>query len=309
MKNVKQNKKPDKRFLVMALIVLAVILGILAFIFLRTPPKEQETEKASDSKTIVAENEYNGPSTDVETGSIPGFQTSEEDQGGYSEPDTNDSLPDETTQTEAITEAETILAGESNEVENGLQIPYSIPDTLLEIQQIGKYSGPFLEDGSDEPQTAVTAILVKNNSGKDTQYAEIVFKVNASETAEFTLSTIPAGASVLVMEKNKRPYSESDTYDFQEVAYVEMDSPDLLEDKIKVTGKNGILAVENLTEENLGMVYVRYKYFFTDGTYQGGITYETKFDSVGPNAVVEKDAPHYSADTSKILMVGYVPEE
>ncbi len=40
-----------------------------------------------------------------------------------------------------------------------------------------------------------------------------------------------------------------------------MDSPDLLEDKIKVTGKNGILAVENLTEENLGMVYVRYKYF------------------------------------------------
>ncbi len=47
----------------------------------------------------------------METGSIPGFQTSEEDQGGYSEPDTNDSLPDETTQTEAITEAETILAG------------------------------------------------------------------------------------------------------------------------------------------------------------------------------------------------------
>ena len=29
------------------------------------------------------------------------------------------------------------------------------------------------------------------------------FKVNASETAEFTLSTIPAGASVLVMEKTK----------------------------------------------------------------------------------------------------------
>lgn len=309
MKNVKQSKKPDKRFLIIALIVLVIILGILVFIFLRTPPKEKETEKASESEIFIAENQSNEQDTEVVTGSIPGFQTPDMEDKNYAEPDTNHSSPEEKAQTEAMTESETILAGESNEVVNGLQMPYSIPETSLEIQQIGKYSGPFLEDGSDEPQTSVTAILVKNNSGKDTQYAEIVFKVNDSDTAEFTLSTIPPGASVLVMEKNKRTFSQSDIYDFEDAAYVEMDSPDLLEDKIKVTGENGRLTVENLTKENLGMVYVRYKYLFTDGTYQGGITYETKFESVGPNDIVQKDAPHYSSDTSKILMVGYVQEE
>ena len=94
------------------------------------------------------------------------------------------------------------------------------------------------------------------------------------------------------MEKNKRTFSQSDIYDFEDAAYVEMDSPDLLEDKIKVTGENGRLTVENLTKENLGMVYVRYKYLFTDGTYQGGITYETKFESVGPNDIVPVSYTH-----------------
>ena len=309
MKSEKQSKKPDKRIVVMALIVLAIIFGILVYIFLKTPPKEQETEKASETETISVENEDDGQSADKEDGSIPGFQAPEGGNNAPNEEETNNLPSDDTAQTAEITESETILAGEMNEEENGLQMPYTIPDTSLEIQQLGKYSGPFLEDGSDEPQTAVTAILVKNNSGKDTQYAEIVFQVNDSETAEFTLSTIPSGASVLVMEKNKRVYNESDVYNFDDVTYVEMDTPDLMEDKIKVTGENGKLTVENLTEENLGMVYVRYKYFFNDATYQGGITYETKFEDVGPNAVVEKEAPHYSANSSKVLMVGYAQEE
>lgn len=186
-------------------------------------------------------------------------------------------------------------------------IPYTIPGTSLTIESIGQYTGPFIEDGSDEPKANLISIVVKNNSDKLLQYAQINIKINDSQDVIFNVSTLPAGTSAVVLESTGLvEFKDGDTYKYVDSINTYLDETSLMEDKIEITKSDSKLIIKNNSNEDLGTVYVYYKYIQQGGAYLGGITYRSKFENVSAGSTVKVDAKHFSESSSKILMVDYI---
>lgn len=190
---------------------------------------------------------------------------------------------------------------DSNETEKAEQIVLS--DSNLTVESIGAYSGSFIEDGSDEATKNVTAMLITNNSDQMLQVALIDFQVNSNETASFKVTNLPAGTSTLVLESNKREFSDKDTYTYGNAATGYMDQPTLEEDKVELKTENGKITLKNKTDKELKRVYVYYKYMQIGGAYFGGITYRTPFENVGAGKEAEAVAAHFNPDSSQIMGV------
>ncbi len=189
----------------------------------------------------------------------------------------------------------------SKETEKAEQIVLSDPN--LTVESIGAYSGSFIEDGSDEATKNVTAMLITNNSDQMLQVALIDFQVNSNETASFKVTNLPAGTSTLVLESNKREFSDKDTYTYGNAATGYMDQPTLEEDKVELKTENGKITLKNKTDKELKRVYVYYKYVQIGGAYFGGITYRTPFENVGAGKEAEAVAAHFNPDSSQIMGV------
>lgn len=190
---------------------------------------------------------------------------------------------------------------DSKETEKAEQIVLS--DSNLTVESIGAYSGSFIEDGSDEATKNVTAMLITNNSDQMLQVALIDFQVNSNETASFKVTNLPAGTSTLVLESNKREFSDKDTYTYGNAATGYMDQPTLEEDKVELKTENGKITLKNKTDKELKRVYVYYKYMQIGGAYFGGITYRTPFENVGAGKEAEAVAAHFNPDSSQIMGV------
>lgn len=190
---------------------------------------------------------------------------------------------------------------DSKETEKAEQIVLS--DSNLTVESIGAYSGSFIEDGSDEATKNVTAMLITNNSDQMLQVALIDFQVNSNETASFKVTNLPAGTSTLVLESNKREFSDKDTYTYGNAATGYMDQPTLEEDKVELKTENGKITLKNKTDKKLKRVYVYYKYMQIGGAYFGGITYRTPFENVGAGKEAEAVAAHFNPDSSQIMGV------
>lgn len=185
----------------------------------------------------------------------------------------------------------------------------TLSDPNLTVEAIGSYSGNFLEDGSDEPTANVAAMLITNNSDQMLQIAEITFQVNDTETASFKVTDLPAGTSTLVLEANKREYSEEDSYTYGETATGYMEQPSLEEDKFDLVTEDGKITLKNKTDESYDKVYVYYKYVQLGGAYLGGITYRTPFENVPAGGEVEAVAAHFNPESSKIMAVQIQQEQ
>ena len=146
-------------------------------------------------------------------------------------------------------------------------------------------------------------MLITNNSDQMLQVALIDFQVNSNETASFKVTNLPAGTSTLVLESNKREFSDKDTYTYGNAATGYMDQPTLEEDKVELKTENGKITLKNKTDKELKTVYVYYKYMQIGGAYFGGITYRTPFENVGAGKEAEAVAAHFNPDSSQIMGV------
>lgn len=184
----------------------------------------------------------------------------------------------------------------------------TLSDSNLTVESIGRYSGSFLEDGSDEPTANVAAMLITNHSDQMLQIAQIDFQVNDTETASFKVTNLPAGTSTLVLESNKREFKEEDSYTYGNAATGYMEQPTLEEDKFDIEVEKGKITLKNKTNETYAKVYVYYKYVQLGGAYLGGITYRTPFEDVKGGAEVEAVAGHFNPESSKIMAVQVLDE-
>lgn len=184
----------------------------------------------------------------------------------------------------------------------------TLSDSNLTVESIGRYSGSFLEDGSDEPTANVAAMLITNHSDQMLQIAQIDFQVNDTETASFKVTNLPAGTSTLVLESNKREFKEEDSYTYGNAATGYMEQPTLEEDKFHIEVEKGKITLKNKTNETYAKVYVYYKYVQLGGAYLGGITYRTPFENVKGGAEVEAVAGHFNPESSKIMAVQVLDE-
>ena len=283
-------KQKKKLGIIIAIVAAVLVVGVMIFFALK-PNGINSQEETSDEKGYheLADGE-NPADIDVKVKSSNDFV----------EPG-KDTLDASKIQGYSAKVGDSDKKDDSKETEKAEQIVLSDPN--LTVESIGAYSGSFIEDGSDEATKNVTAMLITNNSDQMLQVALIDFQVNSNETASFKVTNLPAGTSTLVLESNKREFSDKDTYTYGNAATGYMDQPTLEEDKVELKTENGKITLKNKTDKELKRVYVYYKYVQISGAYFGGITYRTPFENVGAGKEAEAVAAHFNPDSSQIMGV------
>lgn len=173
----------------------------------------------------------------------------------------------------------------------------------LYITEIGEYSGSYMEDGSNEIVSNVLMLILKNEGTKDLQFARINL-VYSDFTANFEVTNLPAGESVVLLEKNRHAFV-SDSYlqaKAENVVFFQ-ETMNLKESQVKITGGKNQITVENIGDKTLGKIYVYYKNSATDLFY-GGITYRVSIDEgLQPGKTTTVPTNHYYEGACTILHV------
>ena len=294
----KRSAKNRKRIgIIVGIIILAIaILVICLYIFLYKKDNSGSSNTSNNTETYDGyQGDYVEPASGtLDIDKIQGFTAASGNTGSSANRTSNENGD----------------SGSSDTATGDSTAPtITLSDPNLTVESIGSYSGNFLEDGSDEPTANVAAMLITNNSDQMLQIAEITFQVNDTETASFKVTNLPAGTSTLVLEANKREYSEEDSYTYGETATGYMEQPSLEEDKFDLVTEDGKITLKNKTDQSYDKVYVYYKYVQLGGAYLGGITYRTPFENVPANGEVESIAAHFNPESSKIMAVQIQQEQ
>ena len=175
----------------------------------------------------------------------------------------------------------------------------------LLIRDIGSYTGLYMEDGSDEVLSGILMIMVTNNGDAPIQYAEITMTAG-EQVAKFTLSTLPVGKSVVVLEQNRMAYDASVTYTDMAAQNVALftEPLSLCEDKLKIQSLDGALNITNISGDDItGDIIIYYKNSSADMFY-GGITYRVRLTGgLAANETRQIMSSHYSSTGSTIMFV------
>jgi hypothetical protein len=173
------------------------------------------------------------------------------------------------------------------------------------LVDVAKYTGVYMEDGTDEVVSGILMVVVKNTGTQDIQYAEIELPVG-KELASFTLTNLPVGESVVLLEKNRMAYNGDVTYTtaISKNVIVFQQPMSLCPDKLKIQGRNGVLNIANISGADIkGDVIVYYKNSSSDMLY-GGITYRVVLTGGIPKGeTMQIPAGHYFASGSRIIHV------
>ena len=148
----------------------------------------------------------------------------------------------------------------------------------LILEQIGCYTGAYMEDGSNEILSDILMATVRNDSDQDLQYAKISVLIGDA-TYLFEVTDLPSGAKVILLDKNRAAYSDDTVVSALLENHVFYDSNmDMHADMFEITGNSGVLNVHNISGQDIsGDIYVHYKLNIQDVFY-GGIAYRVKIE-------------------------------
>lgn len=181
----------------------------------------------------------------------------------------------------------------------------SLGDDLY-ITSIGSYSGLYVEDGDNRMTEDIMAVMIQNRGVLGLSYTELLIEAGG-ENYNFSLSTIPAGESVFVMEQNEKKYKEEKQYtaSLNHTVFFE-DGYSMYEDHFQfLPSENGILNIQNIGEQIDSDIYVYYKNVMND-MYFGGITYRAKIDrGLKPDELRQIFTQHYNLEGSELLFITY----
>lgn len=181
------------------------------------------------------------------------------------------------------------------------------PAGQVQVTAVGRFSGAYVEDGTDDVVTDVLALIVKNTGDSWVEYAELTMDCGG-ETARFVLSALPAGSSALLMEMNRMTYVSGTAYRLTGEAKV----AELTSAVVDFSGEfalypdDGVINVENISgedhNEKVSVCYKNYRY----GLYFGGICYRAGFENgIAAGEIAQSIQPHYTNADSVILFMTY----
>jgi hypothetical protein len=174
----------------------------------------------------------------------------------------------------------------------------------LVVHYISSYAGIYMEDGSGDVVTDVMMLVLENTSDEDLQLARIGIEYS-DFTAEFEVTNLPAGEKMVALEKNRHPKPEEEYQVIQAKNVVFFpETMSLQEERIRITGANGSLEVENISGEDItGDIWIYYKHSASDLLY-GGITYRVSVKGgLAAGEKIRVIAGHYMVDSCRILQV------
>lgn len=174
-----------------------------------------------------------------------------------------------------------LLLGAVNTQRNGTQrnflmqvdafYPRSVMGTCLLAAETVRYDGPYWEDGSNEQVSGVAALVVENQGGLLVSGGAVIVEIG-NERMVFEISFLPPGEKVLVLEKDRKPFSYQTPitcYGWTREEYPE--NPGLV--SVESVGLGG-LSLINHTGSAIPAIEVRYKNYDPEkGMFLGGISY------------------------------------
>ena len=173
----------------------------------------------------------------------------------------------------------------------------------LTIEKTGKYTGKYMEDGTDDEVEDVMFIVLKNNSSRDLQYADVkLYKEN--EEFLFTASNIPSGDSVMLLEKNRKSAEKKITSAKSESVVFFNNNMSLQKSLFKIQELDGAVNLINISGKDISEdVYLYYK-SGGDGLYMGGITYLAKvMGGIKKDEVKQLSTKHFATSSSEIVNI------
>ncbi len=181
-----------------------------------------------------------------------------------------------------------------------INLPYTIPDTDIEITKIGTYT----DSSSDD----VFAVIVKNNSDRVISYSSLNFDTNKG-IISFSATNLTQGVSSLAFAENKDiKFSDITKFRFSDKLVVNSDNLSILDSKVGIKYQDENFILTNLTSENLGSVYIRYKNVTKGNAYLGGETYSVVQKNVEPFETYFVPASDFDAEKSVIISVESIIE-
>ena len=185
-------------------------------------------------------------------------------------------------------------------VESGIRLEHG-----LSVTHMGGYTGVYVEDGSNEIVSGVLMLRVTNNGERDIQYAELSMPVGDA-VAQFKLTTLPVGKTVVLLEQNGLHWEDGATYEkpvVSNVAFFQYPLS-LQEDMLQLQVLEGGLNVTNISGQDItGDVVIYYKNA-TQGIYYGGITYRVRLQGgIKAGEIKQIMADHFSATGSEIVFI------
>lgn len=220
--------------------------------------------------------------------------------GGSAEP----TVPEETVSTEASATVPQVTVPEPT-IEAIVDVPTGQMDANLTIRNIGAYTGAYVEDGSNDIVSNVLMLVVDNSGEEAVQYAEITLPTENGD-AKFTLSTLPAGESVVLLEQNRMTYTgkEDASMAFSSNVAFFSEPLSLYEEKLKLQILDGAINVTNISGEDISEDIVIYYKNAAADIYYGGITYRVRIeDGLKADEIKQIMASHFSDSGSKIMFV------
>lgn len=184
---------------------------------------------------------------------------------------------------------------------DGIKLPYQIVGTELVVQRLCTYDGPYLEDGSGDEVTNIAALLITNTARLGTECAQVTLRWDGGEFL-FDADMIPAGASVLVLEQNRKQYKQQDwttCIGWQILADAQWQNiPGIV---IQEEGY-GTLLITNDTDTFIKNLCLYYKSSLEDpDIYIGGITYKAGIKELVPHQTVRLQPFHYACGYSRLI--------
>ena len=285
MKKTNKNKKTW-------LIGIPVILLVVVIVALCISPKQPTQDPVNSSDIIESSTE-----TTAATEAAASSESSVQETAASETQATTEATVETTTETAAETTTET--AQESEETPS----IGTVLDKGLVIDEIGSFTGIYMEDGTDEMVSRILMIVVTNTSDRTIQYAELQL-TDGVDTAKFALSTLPPGESMVVLEQNRMPYSDGVNLtqaSAHNVAFF-LEEPSTNEDKLKIQILDGIMNITNISNAPItGNVVVYYKNIFNDRLY-GGITYRVTISGgLKTGEIKQISAAHFSSTDSRLM--------
>ena len=177
-------------------------------------------------------------------------------------------------------------------------------DYIFRIYPSDIYDGAFLEDGTDDEVKNVLALLFKNTSDKDIQYAEYAFAVDGKPIS-FKVSDLPAGQQCVVLEASRHQRNTSEVLELISRVVAQVDMLPGSDKVLPVINDDNTITLMNTTQEELPVVRVFYKYFYEDeNSFVGGITYTATATKVPAGGSVTIAPSHFEANASVIMGTG-----
>lgn len=174
----------------------------------------------------------------------------------------------------------------------------------LRISELGSYSGRALEDGSREQLEDVQMVILENTAGTDLQLARFTLSYG-EDIASFEVTDLPAGASVVLLEKQGHRAWDAAPDSAELTAAIQYPGTfDLRSDALKITGSDRYLTMENISGQDIsGDIVIYYKYSSDDLLY-GGLTYRARLsDGLEAGASATIGASHYAPGSCQLLRV------